>query len=336
MTATRFAPVRVGGFGLCSAFDMPPQDALRAIVAGKAAKRRHPVFVGADGLRQLCAPVESCLLERDMVKRTAHLAARAHAGLGRAGQQASYRVLLLPPLLGPASPLHDRTDQALAAGAFGARYDQVVFGGTSEATRILQTIADNLRGGNISDCVLVCADTLIAPFVLDVMAAQNKAPVRKSPYRPLPGELGAAVLLQAAARDSVQPGFVIEEVQTAQEPKAPDDAKRGLMGLESLAALRRIKDLPPQTRLIADSDGPRHKVEELGVLLGGELSIRDDHLIMPSAAIGAVGCASLPLFIGAALSVLADGAPSALIWLSGAAGARSLMRLDHHATGPAS
>ncbi len=59
--------------GLCC-----PASGVAEILAGSPLFRRHPEFIGIDGMRQVGGYVESCLAERDLGRRLAHLLHRAY------------------------------------------------------------------------------------------------------------------------------------------------------------------------------------------------------------------------------------------------------------------
>lgn len=328
MSEQAFYPVKVAGVGLCSAHDLDTLDALRAIAVAKSAVRRHPLFLGADGFRQMCAPVASCINERDTIARLSHLARTARDSLGAPGQGALHTILLLPALVGPDSPLHDAVQNALAAGHFGPPPDQVLFGGTRDAADLLQQLSQSLHNAELADCLLVCADTRISPYILDYMEASGHAPVRSNRYAPLPGEMGVALHLQSGA--SAVPGQdrILTDLRLAQELDAPTEPMRGLMGLQSVPILRAMGDVPEGSKLLVDTDGPRHKSEEIGVILTSAITVEDDDLIAPSASIGMVGCATVPMFISVAVGLMHDGAPGTLGWISPADGARIALRVE--------
>ncbi|PJI84352.1 hypothetical protein BC777_3894 [Yoonia maricola] len=320
---TQFNPLSIAGVGLATALDAEGAPdataALAEILAGTPTKRRHPNFIGADGIQQLCAPVMDCLNTRDLVDRTAHLARIAHADLGGIARPGR-TLLLLSALLGPGAPFVDKTHQMIQAGAFGVIPDEIYFGGAAEAAGLLVRMSEDIGAGRLQSAVLVCADTRIAPFVLDLMAAQNLAPVRAAKYQPLPGEAGIAIHVTAA--NTTQPH--VSDLLLSHEPADPTAPGRGLMGLSLGPALKSFGDLPPGTKVIADTDGPRHKAEELGVVLGSVLSLEDEDLVVPSLSLGAVGCPTLLVFLVTAIECVEGGAPVAIGWVSGLQGARYL------------
>ena len=328
MTERAFHPMRVGGVGLCSAHEGDTLTALRKITDGVARRKRHPTFVGADGMKQLCAPVPGCETERDTVARVSYLAANARTSLHGAVREPQLSVLLLPALLGPGSPLHEATQQAVSNGMFGVVPDEVIFGGTSAAADKICDISVRLHKGDITDCLFVCADTRISPFVLDIMEVTGRAPVRAVPHAPLPGELGVALYLCPVHGDGIVKGQTVTHFATAQEPYAPDDKNRSLMGRASVPAFLGLGSIPDKARLLVDADGQRHKAEEVGVILSAGISVAEADVAAPSASIGTVGCATLPLFLGTGLALLFDEAPAVVGWICGDANERFVLHMQ--------
>ncbi|MEM8799293.1 MAG: hypothetical protein AAGF15_04355 [Pseudomonadota bacterium] len=328
MTQSSYFPVHIAGFGLCSAHDMKTLDALRAIATDQSAKIRHPVFVGADGLKQLCAPVPSCVKERNTIARVSHLAIKAQNKLGKAGRSPALSFLLLPSLLGPRSPLYPETQKAIQDRAFGFEPDHIVFGGSSTAANLMRVIARSLSIGEAKNCMLVCADTFVSPFMLDILEANGLSYTRSRTHTPVPGEMGVALFFRPAKPGNTMPGQTLTDLQVGSEMENPEEPNRGLLGRASVAPLQALGDVPEGTKLVIDTDGPRHKAEELGVILSSSATIKDTDLVSPSTSIGTVGCATLPMALGLSAGLIRDGAPCVVSWICGEENERILVRVD--------
>ena len=307
-------PLAVTALGVSTAFAGPTETALELIRAEARVAMRHPVFVGPDGLRQICAPAPHCLHSRDAVERLLALYQVACQETAGAMAAADITLAVLPWWLRRGSPFRPALDRALQEGRLGPGRVELVTGDAAAGAAGVFAAAQLLARGEARRVAVVAADTAIAPAVLDMNEASGFAHTRQTRHNPFPGEAAVALVLAANHEGAAGLTALIE----APEPLRPMAPDRGLMGQVSAGLLARLVPPDGPFNLVADLDGERYRSEEFGVVCSR--LPEPGRVIVPALSLGYVGTATLALQIAVALGG-ADRRPS-LCWTIARSGLR--------------
>lgn len=325
--------------GIVSPAPGSQEEALAELAAGTQNFIRHPEFIGADGVPQTGGYVEGCLTERDVIARLAYLFHTAYSECiarlpADTPPDARWRLFFaLPEWLGRVEGLRTKFLQTMRGlNLTRIRKVDFHFGEKTAGFAAYQAACQALEE---EDNVLVaCVDSFVAPAILDARALKGLAHVQDDPYSVIPAEAGTVMLLGRPDAGSSVPVSRMRPVSLGNEAEQLDDSDRGVLGFGLVecirAALGELAHGSEPGCLISDSNGERHRAEELGVVLAnfaGDYPVLAEPEI-PALAIGDVGAATAGLFAAIVPHLAALKTPHVLITGSENDGARAAMVVD--------
>lgn len=320
-TRTLATPLYVVAVGAATALPGPTPTALDAIYQETRAILRHPVFVGPDGNRQICAPSPLCINTRDPVERILLLCEAAFRELAGAFEVSDVIIAVLPWWLREGSPFRPALERAIIDGRLGSQPIEVITGDAAAGATGLYSAAHRLSQQSASTVTLVSVDTAIAPAVLDMSELSGFAHTRRTRHIPVPGEAAIALVLSNA-----DPQFSkIEMLLSKPELIRPTSKDRPLMGQTSADLLSSVIPAGSVFDLIADLDGERHRSEEFGFV--SAIISPPRKVVVPAISVGYVGTATFPLQVAVAVSQMTFENIPKVCWTLARSGMRQVARV---------
>lgn len=319
--------VTILAWGLATVAAGDSEAQASALVEGRPHYQRHPRWVGRDGQRQIMCWAPGLRDHVDFASRVALLAQRAwsacrDAQLRQGLQPARAELILaLPLVLGFYPGMRDNFTAAAGRLKFdGMSSVQLVFGEHAVGFAALERAEKLLRLDGPRHIYVAAADTLVAPMILDLLAAQGELRDRNNPWNPVPSE--AAVCMLIARDDPCDLAHARVMAQASRIEDFPVGVDTG--ATTGGALLEAARDSLAQTqgyeRIVSDASGGRWRAEELGQVLSALAPDAANVPIMTAAqAVGDVGAASALLSIVAGISA---GPGASLILASERSGSR--------------
>ncbi|KGJ04217.1 hypothetical protein SAMN04487972_10913 [Paracoccus halophilus] len=321
--------VSILAWGLATAADGDSLAQAAMLVEGRPHFHRHPRWVGRDGQRQIMCWASGLRDHVDFASRVALLVQRAWAAcrdaqIARGMQPARAELILaLPLLLGIYPGMRERFTAAAARLKFdGMSAVQMIFGEHAVGLAALERAAHTFARDKERHIYVAAADTLVAPMVLDMLAARGELRDRNSPWNAVPSEAAVCMLVAPSnGADDGCPRLVgcasgIEDIQ----PDAPEGGAQPGENVLAEAARESIAQAPGFVRIISDASGGRWRAEELGRVIS---ALGPDAAELPvlttAQAVGDVGAASALLSVVAGISA---GPGASLILASERSGSR--------------
>jgi 3-oxoacyl-[acyl-carrier-protein] synthase I len=162
----------------------------------------------------------------------------------------------------------------------------------------LETAARIIEGGHAKRCLIVAVDSYLEPDTLDWLASHNRLKHGDNPVGMMPGEAGAALLLEAPRAVEERRGPIDAWVQSVAlaDTGWPRDAKgapRDGIVLADLLASVLPTTTPFRGDLIADLNGEEWRAREFGGALARlGRTLAEARVVLPAASLGDVGAAS--------------------------------------------
>lgn len=259
-------PLTLQAAGLCTPAPGDRAEQVAALLAGRPLFRRHPRWIGADGQRQIMGQVPDLEAVRDYPTRCALLLHRAYQDC--LGDQRARGidpapcplVVLLPPQLRP-DAMRSAFRAAAAQLDFGGVTDvRPVFGDAAAVVPVLDMLRDD---GPAGPAHVAAVDCLVAPFMLDYLAASGLARDRLARWNPIPAEASACLLLSTGQG----PTRLLNWAGT-REPQDLRNPGRGLLGRGLRHAIDAVTSGldGPLAQVVVDGGPERWRAEEMGVI----------------------------------------------------------------------
>ncbi|NHF74544.1 hypothetical protein [Paracoccus xiamenensis] len=329
---TRQTPraVAILAYGMMTPATGGRDEQVSALLAGRPLFRRHPRWVGVDGMRQVMSYVAAIGDNGSFPDRLAHLLQRAYHDC-RANQLERFgriyhapMILALPEILQTAG-LYE-TFRAVAAGLDfdGVTQLHLVFGDDCGAMRGLAQAFQVIEGSPQPLVYLAAADSLVTPFMMDLRSTTGLARSSQHPWNPIPSEAAICTLLGSA--DNTPSAVLFPPSQTVESQNWRDPG-RGLLGGGLRAAIEdQLSGHERPLHAFSDAHAERWRAEELGVIRSELTALLPDesgwHFI--SQAVGDLGAAG-PLTAAIAAASLPG---HSLILSSSRTGSRSAMLVN--------
>ncbi len=318
-------------WGIATVADGDSREQADALVEGRPHYQRHPRWVGRDGQRQIMCWASGLRDHVDFASRVALLAQRAWSACRQAQLQQGMQparaelILALPLVLGFHPDLRENFTAAAARLNFdGMTSVQLIFGEHAVGLAVFERAAAALTRGGARHVYIAAADTLVAPMILDMLAAKGELRDRHNPWNPVPSEAAVCMLI-ARPQDgwtgvSQHPCVMasasrIEDMFAEISETACDDG-------DSLteAARESLAQMPDVARIVSDASGCRWRAEELGRVTSAlSVHVQDAPIFTAAQAVGDVGAATALLSVVMGLSA---GPGGSLILASERSGSR--------------
>ncbi|MFO1164337.1 MAG: hypothetical protein U1E55_04055 [Paracoccus sp. (in: a-proteobacteria)] len=169
-------------WGIATVADGDSREQADALVEGRPHYQRHPRWVGRDGQRQIMCWASGLRDHVDFASRVALLAQRAWSACRQAQLQQGMQparaelILALPLVLGFHPDLRENFTAAAARLNFdGMTSVQLIFGEHAVGLAVFERAAAALTRGGARHVYIAAADTLVAPMILDMLAAKRRA-----------------------------------------------------------------------------------------------------------------------------------------------------------------
>lgn len=319
--------VAILAWGLASVADGDSDAQAMALIGGRPHYQRHPRWVGRDGQRQIMCWAPGLRDHVDFASRVALLAQRAWAACRAAqikqGMQPARAelILALPLVLGFYPGMRDN----FAAAAGRLKFDgmasvQLIFGEHAVGFAAIERAEKALQQSGAPYIYVAAADTLAAPMILDLLAAQGELRDRDNPWNAVPSEAAVCMLVTIDEHgNDRRPRVTAHASRIADFPDEADGpAATGGALLE--AARDSLAQADGYARIVSDASGGRWRAEELGRVISGLAPRAANVPVLTAAqAVGDVGAASALLSVIAAISA---GQGASLILASERSGSR--------------
>lgn len=318
-------------WGIATAADGDSREQADALIEGRPHYQRHPRWVGRDGQRQIMCWASGLRDHVDFSSRVALLAQRAwsacrEAQLKQGMQPARAEMILaLPLVLG----FHPNLRESFTAAAARLKFDgmtsvQLIFGEHAVGLAVFERAATALTRNGARHVYIAAADTLVAPMILDLLAAKGELRDRHNPWNPVPSEAAVCMLI-AGAQNGWTPAHEYPRVMAC--ASRIEDMFAGMPNADAdgssliEAARESLAQMPQVARIVSDASGCRWRAEELGrvtsALSDGEVS--DTPVFTAAQAVGDVGAATALLSVVMGISA---GPGGSLILASERSGSR--------------
>ena len=318
--------VTILAWGLATVAAGDNEAQAQALVEGRPHYQRHPRWVGRDGQRQIMCWAPGLRDHVDFASRVALLAQRAWSACRdaqlRQGMQPvrAELILALPLVLGFYPGMRDNFTAAAGRLKFdGMASVQLVFGEHAVGFAALERASRALHSEGPRHIYVAAADTLVAPMILDLLAAQGELRDRDNPWSPVPSEAAVCMLVACGdPRDQVHARVIAQASRIADFPMgvAQEDSAGALLD----SAHDSLDQTVGYARIVSDASGGRWRAEELGRVTSALASRTAAVPVLTAAqAVGDVGAASALLSIVAGISA---GAGASLILASERSGSR--------------
>ncbi|AKQ67237.1 hypothetical protein A176_004149 [Myxococcus hansupus] len=172
-----------------------------------------------------------------------------------------------------------------------------------------------MRHGRLQRVLIVAADSLLAPGVLEQLGAQRRLKFEGQPVGLTPGEAGVCLLLElesSARKRNAPPQARLAGVATAQEENHRESGST-TTGTGLAKCIHQVLDLLPEPAsfggdIYADLNGEEWRAREWGYAsVRIEQRMKAPEVHVPCAHVGDTGAASGALGICMALHALARG-----------------------------
>ncbi|MCY1032246.1 hypothetical protein OV207_12320 [Corallococcus sp. BB11-1] len=165
-------------------------------------------------------------------------------------------------------------------------------------TAAMELASRLLEGGQSRRCLIVAVDSYLEPDTLDWLVRHNRLKCGDNPVGLMPGEAGAALLLETAHGAAERRGHVDAWVQgiavaDTSRPRDAEGARRDGILLADLLSSILPTTAPFQGDLIVDLNGEEWRAREFGgalARLGRTMS--EARVVLPALCLGEVGAAS--------------------------------------------
>lgn len=292
-------------WGLATVAGGDSSEQAAALVEGRPHYQRHPRWVGRDGQRQIMCWAPGLRDHVDFASRVALLAQRAWAACReeqlKLGMQPARGelILALPLVLGFYPGMRESFTAAAARLKFdGMTSVQLVFGEHSVGFAAVERAEKAVSQNGVRYVYVAAADSLVAPMILDLLAARGDLRDRNNPWNAVPSEAAVCMLVAAAGEneDARYPRLTAHAARM-EEPTTPADPNQSGIALIE-AAHESLSQTNGCKRIVSDASGGRWRAEELGRVISS-LSARSVSMPVLTAAqaIGDVGAVSALLSV---------------------------------------
>ena len=319
--------VAILAWGLATVADGDSQAQAAALIEGRPHYQRHPRWVGRDGQRQIMCWAPGLRDHVDFASRVALLAQRAWAACREAQLKRGIQpvraemILALPLVLGFFPGMRDNFTAAAGRLKFdGMASVQLIFGEHAVGFAALERAGKVLEQDHSRHIYVAAADTLVAPMILDLLAAQGELRDRNNPWNSVPSEAAVCMLISRDDPDEDMYARVTAHASRiadfAAQPDSRDPAGSALIE----AARDSLAQADSYARIVSDASGGRWRAEELGRVLSALAPRATNVPILTAAqAVGDVGAASGLLSIVAGITA---GPGASLVLASERSGSR--------------
>ncbi len=323
--------VAILAWGLATVADGDSDAQAVALIEGRPHYQRHPRWVGRDGQRQIMCWAPGLRDHVDFASRVALLAQRAWAACRAAQLKQGIQpvraelILALPLVLGFYPGMRDN----FAAAAGRLKFDgmasvQLIFGEHAVGFAAIERAAKTLHQDGTRHIYVAAADTLVAPMILDLLAAQGELRDRHNPWNPVPSEAAVCMLVTTDEPGNDWRPRVIAHASRIEDFPGKTGCEAGCENACGDALLEAARDSLAQAdgyaRIVSDASGGRWRAEELGRVISGLAPRAANVPVLTAAqAVGDVGATSALLSIIAGISA---GPGASLILASERSGSR--------------